>query len=167
MSSPSTKFTSFFFIGEVSFRERAKSRANDYGVCSPGPFYFIFGSLCGCGPVSAFRVLWSRSRNFLTQMMTARWSVAGRRFTSLNVAIPGTGAEIFLPHDPFSLTFKNDTPLLTSEGMSGTSCKSKHLCANPRCLASSRGFRGRGCSLAIAEPERRIPVVWRCVTPLS
>jgi hypothetical protein len=51
--------------------------------------------------------------------MMGRGPVVGGRFTGPNMVLHRTGAEVFLPHDPSSLTFKNDNALLASAGRSG------------------------------------------------
>jgi hypothetical protein len=97
------------------------------------------------------------------QMLAAQWSVRGGKLTGLKFVVRGTGAEMALPRDPFSLVFKDGTSVLASE-MTLTDCpRVEVLRAEPGASRTAEHFAGQAILVRLQDSAKKISVVWRAI----
>jgi len=97
------------------------------------------------------------------QMMKAQWSVAEGKLTGLKLVVRRTAAEVALPHDPFSYTFKDGTSVRASDMTIAGSPRIEALPSNSRASRAAEHFAGRAIRLRLDDPQKRVSVVWRVV----
>jgi hypothetical protein len=97
------------------------------------------------------------------QMLEAQWSVADGRLTGLRFRVRGTGAEMALPLDPFSLTLKDGTFIRASEMTLTDGPRVQALHADSGASRTAEHFAGQAILVRLQDPRRRIFVAWRTI----
>ncbi len=97
------------------------------------------------------------------QTMKAQWSVAEGKLIGLKLAIRGTGAEVFLPHDPFSYSFEDGTSVRASDMTITDGPRIEALPSSSGASRAAEHFTGQAIRLRLEDPKKRISVVWRAV----
>jgi hypothetical protein len=97
------------------------------------------------------------------QMMKAQWSVAEGKLTGLKLVVRRTGAEVALPHDPFSYAFKDGTSVRASDMTITASPRIEALPSNRGASRAAEHFAGRAIRVRLDDPQKRVSVVWLVV----
>jgi len=105
------------------------------------------------------------------QMIRAQWSVAEGKLTARELVIRTTGAQVSLPRDPFSFTFKDGTTVHASDMVMIGSPQVEDLPSNSGASRTADHFAGKAISLRLEYAEKqdatrgtkRSSVVWRAV----
>jgi hypothetical protein len=97
------------------------------------------------------------------QMMEARWSVREGKLTGLKFVIRGTGAEIALPRDAFSLIFKDGASVRASEMTITDGPRVQPILANPGASRAAEHFAGEAILVRLQDFARKISVDWRAI----
>jgi hypothetical protein len=98
------------------------------------------------------------------QMLEAQWSVADGRLTGLRFrVVRGTGAEMALPPDPFSLTLKDGTFIRASEMTLTDGPRVQALHADSGASRTAEHFAGQAILVRLQDPRKRISVAWRAI----
>jgi hypothetical protein len=96
-------------------------------------------------------------------MLQAQWSVAEGKLTGLKLAARSGGAEVPLPRDPFSFTFKDGT---TVRGWDMTIAEGPQIELLPVAPGASRAaehFAGKAIRLRLEDPKNKLSIVWRAM----
>jgi hypothetical protein len=93
--------------------------------------------------------------------MTARWSVEGRRFTGVDVAIRQTAMTVSLPHDPFRLILKDGTSVAASDLRIVGGTRILRLAPIAEAVRAAEGRAGQCIVLRLEDKQRRFRVSWR------
>src|SRR5271165_915112 len=97
------------------------------------------------------------------QMMEVRWSVREGKLAGLKLVIHGTGAEIALPRDPFSLILKDGASVRASEMTITDGPRVQALRANPGASRAAEHFAGQVVLVRLQDSARKISVDWRAI----
>ena len=95
------------------------------------------------------------------QVLTARWSVADRRFTGIDLAIRETAAAVPLPYDPFGVILKDGTSVAASDMRILGGPRIIRLNANAQAVRAAERLPGQSIVLRLQDSQRRLTVTWR------
>jgi hypothetical protein len=107
------------------------------------------------------------------QMLQAQWSDAEGKLTALTLVLRTTGAELSLPRNPISFTFKDGTSVLASDMTITDGPRIEELPSNSGASRAADHFAGKAIRLHLEyeskeHPEKhdsskRVSIVWRVV----
>jgi hypothetical protein len=97
------------------------------------------------------------------QMVEVQWSVRGGKLTGLKFVIPGTGAEVALPRDPFLLIFRDGTSARASEMTLAGEPRIELLHPDPAASRAAEHFAGCEILVRLQDPGRKVSVDWRAI----
>ena len=112
------------------------------------------------------------------QMMHAQWSVVEGRLTRLKLAVRATGAEVSLPCDPFSITFRDGTSVHASDMTITEGPQIEDLPSNSGASRASDHFAGKAIRLRLEyqnkeflskeypekqDAKKKVSIFWRAV----
>ncbi len=129
------------------------------GLLAAGHTPVLYGASAGTARAEIRGAVLSLSN----QMMKAQWSVAEGKLTGLKLVVRRTGAEVSLPHDPFSYAFKDGTSVRASDMTIAGSPRIEALPSNSRASRAAEHFAGQAIRLRLDDPQKRVSVVWRVV----
>jgi hypothetical protein len=119
--------------------------------------------LYGVSPGTAKAEIRGAVLSLSNQVMKAQWSVADGKLTGLKLVVRRTGAEVSLPHDPFSYAFKDGTSVRASDMTITGSPRIEALPSNSTASRAAEHFAGQAIRLRLEDPEKKVSVVWRVV----
>ncbi|HEX6802479.1 MAG TPA: enterotoxin [Terriglobales bacterium] len=94
-------------------------------------------------------------------VMTARWSVTGNRFAGLDLAFQQRSVP--LPHNSFSLIFKDGSSLLASEMNLASGPQVEVVPANEHAGRAADRFAGQSLVLRLEDRQGRVAITWRAI----
>jgi hypothetical protein len=134
-----------------------------------GQTSLLYGAPTGTAKAEIRGVVLSLSN----QTMQAQWSVAERKLTGLTLAVRTTGADVALPHDPFTFIFSDGTSVRASDMSIVDGPQIEELPANSGASRAAEHYAGRAIRLQLEYPSKRSPekqdskksfsIVWRAV----
>jgi hypothetical protein len=107
------------------------------------------------------------------QTMQAQWSVAERKLTGLTLAVRTNGADVALPHDPFSFIFSDGTRVRASDMTIVDGPQIEELPSNSGASRAAEHYAGKAIRLRLEYQSKTYPekpdskkslsIVWRAV----
>jgi hypothetical protein len=125
-------------------------------------------AIYGVSPGTAKAEIRGAVLSLSNQMMQTQWSVAQGKLIGLKLVVVSTGAQVDLPRDPFSFTFK-DGALVRASDM--TIADGPQIDVLPSISGASRAaehFAGKAIRLRLEyknkeDPRKKLSVIWRVV----